>query len=43
MVESRALMVVEVLRHEHTLARNLAPGPLEDYAMCFDDLFRARA
>jgi hypothetical protein len=22
---------------------NLAPGPLEDYAMRFDDLFRARA
>jgi SRSO17 transposase len=37
-------MVAEVLRHETKRSPvSPAPGPLEDYAMSFDDLFGARA
>src|SRR5215210_7863643 len=44
MVESRVLMVAEVLRAMTKRSPvSPAPGPLEDYAQCFDDLFGARA
>jgi hypothetical protein len=44
LVESRALMVVEVcsaMTRRYPVSP--APGPLEDYAESFDDLFGARA
>src|SRR5215212_6827769 len=44
MVEDRVLMVAEVLRAmTKRYPVSPAPGPLEDYARCFDDLFGARA
>jgi hypothetical protein len=44
MAESHILMVAEVFRAmTRRYPASPAPGPLEDYATCFDDLFGARA